>query len=133
MGRAARHVNGTVIMYAEKVTESMRRAIAETDRRREIQRRYNEEHGITPQSIRKTSGNTLYDLHREIKEQERAAERTADYDPGPENAAKEVARLGREMRKAAEMLEFEEAARIRDRIKTLEKRYGLDGSRATRS
>jgi excinuclease ABC subunit B len=132
-GRAARNVKGKVLLYADTVTRSMAEAMGETQRRRERQTLYNEEHGITPQSIRKTSENTLYDLHREIKEQERAAERTADYDPGPENAAKEVTRLSREMRKAAEMLEFEEAARIRDRIKTLEKRYGLDGSRATRS
>ena len=132
-GRAARNVNGKVLLYADSVTRSMAEAMEETRRRREKQTLYNEEHGIIPRSIRKSSENTLYDLHREIKELERAAERTADYDPGPENAAREVARLGREMRKAAEMLEFEEAARIRDRIKTLEKRYGLDGSRATRS
>ncbi len=132
-GRAARNVKGKVLLYADTVTRSMAEAMGETRRRRERQTLYNEEHGITPQSIRKTSENTLNDLHREIKEQERAAERTADYDPGPENAAKEVSRLTREMRKAAEMLEFEEAARIRDRIKTLEKRHGLDGSRATRS
>ena len=132
-GRAARNVNGKVLLYADSVTRSMAEAMEETRRRRERQTLYNQEHGIIPRSIRKSSENTLYDLHREIKELERAAERTADYDPGPENAAREVARLGREMRKAAEMLEFEEAARIRDRIKTLEKRYGLDGSRATRS
>jgi excinuclease ABC subunit B len=132
-GRAARNVKGKVLLYADTVTRSMAEAMGETQRRRERQTRYNEEHGITPQSIRKTSENTLYDLHRETKELERAAERTADYDPGPENAAREVARLSREMRKAAEMLEFEEAARLRDRIKTLEKRHGLEGSRATRS
>jgi excinuclease ABC subunit B len=132
-GRAARNVKGKVLLYADSVTRSMAEAMGETQRRRERQTLYNLEHGIIPQSIRKTADNVLYDLHREIKEHERAAERGADYDPGPENAAKEVARLGREMRKAAEMLEFEEAARIRDRIKTLEKRYGLDGSRATRS
>ena len=132
-GRAARNVKGKVLLYADSVTRSMAEAMGETQRRRERQTLYNLEHGITPQSIRKTADNVLYDLHREIKEHERAAERGADYDPGPEDAAREVARLGREMRKAAEMLEFEEAARIRDRIKTLEKRYGLDGSRATRS
>jgi len=131
-GRAARNVKGKVLLYADTVTRSMAEAMGETQRRRERQTLYNEEHGITPQSIRKSSENILYDLHQDIKEQERAAERGADYDPGPENAAKEVARLGREMRKAAEMLEFEEAARIRDRIKTLEKRYGLHESRATR-
>jgi excinuclease ABC subunit B len=132
-GRAARNVKGKVLLYADTVTRSMAEAMGETSRRRERQTRFNEEHGITPQSIRKTSENILYDLHQDIKEQERAAERTADYDPGPENAAREVARLGREMRKAAEMLEFEAAAKIRDRIKALEKRYGLHESRATRS
>jgi excinuclease ABC subunit B len=131
-GRAARNVKGKVLLYADTVTRSMAEAMGETQRRRERQTLHNEEHGITPQSIRKSSENILYDLHQDIKELERAAERGADYDPGPENAAKEVARLGREMRKAAEMLEFEEAARIRDRIKTLEKRYDLHESRATR-
>ncbi|MDO9581634.1 MAG: excinuclease ABC subunit UvrB [Desulfomicrobium sp.] len=131
-GRAARNVKGKVLLYADTVTRSMAEAMGETQRRRERQTLYNEEHGITPQSIRKSSENVLYDLHQDIKELERAAERGADYDPGPENAAREVARLGREMRKAAEMLEFEEAARIRDRIKTLEKRYDLHESRATR-
>jgi len=132
-GRAARNVKGKVLLYADRVTRSMAEAMGETQRRRERQTLYNLEHGITPQSVVKKADNILYDLHRESKELERAAERGADYDPGAENAAKEVARLGRMMRKAAEMLEFEEAARIRDRIKTLEKRYGLDGSRATRS
>jgi excinuclease ABC subunit B len=131
-GRAARNVRGKVLLYADNVTRSMAEAMGETRRRRERQALHNEEHGIVPQSIRKKSENVLYDLHQEIKEQERAAERTAEYDPGPDNAAKEVARLAREMRKAAEMLEFEEAARIRDRIKSLEKRYGLEGSKATR-
>ena len=131
-GRAARNVRGKVLLYADSVTRSMAEAMGETRRRRERQALHNEEHGIVPQSIRKKSENVLYDLHQEIKEQERAAERTAEYDPGPDNAAKEVARLAREMRKAAEMLEFEEAARIRDRIKSLEKRYGLEGSKATR-
>jgi excinuclease ABC subunit B len=131
-GRAARNVRGKVLLYADTVTRSMAEAMGETQRRRERQARFNAEHGIIPQSIRKTSDNILYDLHQDIKEQERAAERGVDYDPGPENAAREVARLAREMRKAAEMLEFEEAARIRDRIKALEKRYGLSESRATR-
>lgn len=132
-GRAARNVKGKVLLYADSVTRSMAEAMGETQRRRERQTRYNLEHGITPQSIRKTADNALYDLHREVKEQERAAERGADYDPGSENAVKEVARLGREMRKAAEMLEFEEAARIRDRIKFLQQRYSLEGSKATQS
>ena len=131
-GRAARNVRGKVLLYADSVTRSMAAAMDETRRRRERQVRYNEEHGIVPQTIIKKADNVLYDLHREIQAQDRAAERGADYDPGPKDAAREVARLGREMRKAAEMLEFEAAARIRDRIRELEKRYGLDASRGTR-
>jgi excinuclease ABC subunit B len=131
-GRAARNVRGKVLLYADSVTRSMAAAMDETRRRRERQVRYNEEHGIVPRTIIKKADNVLYDLHREIQAQDRAAERGADYDPGLKDAAREVARLGREMRKAAEMLEFEAAARIRDRIRELEKRYGLDASRGTR-
>lgn len=132
-GRAARNVRGRVLLFADKVTRSMAEAMRETERRRERQRAYNEEHGITPQTIRKKTENVLYDLHQEASRQDHAAESAAEYDPGPKNAAQEVARLGREMRKAAEMLEFEAAARLRDRITALEKRYVLDSSRATRT
>jgi excinuclease ABC subunit B len=132
-GRAARNVRGRVLLYADTVTRSMAEAMDETRRRREKQTRFNAEHGIVPQSIRKQVDNVLYDLHQEVHKQDRAAEQAADYDPGPGNAAQEVARLRREMRKAAEMLEFEAAARIRDRIASLENRYGLDRPKASRS
>jgi excinuclease ABC subunit B len=131
-GRAARNVQGKVLLYADKITRSMAEAMNETGRRRERQARFNQEHGITPRSIRKKADNVLYDLHKEVTAQERAAETAGNYDPGPKNAAKEVARLNREMRKAAEMLEFEEAARLRDRIKSLESKYNLTSSKAGR-
>ncbi|MDO4767456.1 MAG: excinuclease ABC subunit UvrB [Pseudomonadota bacterium] len=120
-GRAARHVRGHVLLYADSETRSMREALEETRRRREKQRSYNAEHGITPQSVRKESGNVLYELHREITDKDRAAEEPAPYAVDSGNVKKEVARLTRAMRKAAEALEFEEAARLRDRIAALEK------------
>lgn len=120
-GRAARHVRGHVLLYADSETRSMREALEETRRRREKQRSYNAEHGITPQSVRKESGNVLYELHREITDKDRAAEEPAFYAVDSGNMKKEVARLTRAMRKAAEALEFEEAARLRDRIAALEK------------
>ena len=132
-GRAARNVRGRVLLYADRVTRSMAEAMDETRRRREKQSQFNTEHGIVPQSIRKQVDNVLYDLHQEIGRQERAAEQACGYDPEPKDAAQEVARLRREMRKAAEMLEFEAAARFRDRIASLENRYGLDRPKASRS
>ncbi|AMD93770.1 excinuclease ABC subunit UvrB [Desulfomicrobium orale] len=120
-GRAARHVRGHVLLYADNETRSMREALEETRRRREKQRNYNAEHGITPQSVRKESGNVLYELHREVADKDRAAEEPALYAVDSGNVKKEVARLTRAMRKAAEALEFEEAARLRDRIAALEK------------
>jgi excinuclease ABC subunit B len=117
IGRAARHLNGTVIMYAERVTESMRRALAETGRRREIQRRYNEEHGITPQSVKRN----ITDLGMAVVEADwsvpLAAEGGAEYQP--EELPKIVAALEAEMRGAAEAMEFERAAELRDRLLAL--------------
>jgi excinuclease ABC subunit B len=118
VGRAARHVNGTVIMYAEKVTESMRRAIAETDRRREIQRRYNAEHGITPQSTKRA----ITDLGMAVVEADwstvpMAADGGVEYQP--EELPRIVAELEAEMRAAADGMEFERAAELRDRLLAL--------------
>jgi len=118
IGRAARHVNGTVIMYAEKVTDSMRRAIAETDRRREVQRRYNEEHGITPQSVKRN----ITDLGMAVNEADyvtipMAADGGAEY--RPEELPKILSELEGQMREAAEAMEFERAAELRDRILAL--------------
>ncbi|GBD29868.1 UvrABC system protein B [bacterium HR32] len=148
MGRAARNVSGRVILYADEVTDSMRRAIEETNRRRQIQLRYNEEHGITPQTVQKPV--------RDLIELEQVAEPAADYRPAsgevltaeeivrlveeqgatvpwdvarllmltPQELEATVDRLEREMRRAAANLEFEKAAKLRDQIAELKKGLG---------
>jgi len=121
IGRAARNVRGKAILYADKITDSMRRAIDETERRRARQIEHNEAHGITPQTIVKNIADIMADAHGTPgrKPARKVAEKTADYGPepvAPEEAAKEIARLEKDMFKAAENLEFEEAAKLRDRI-----------------
>ncbi len=117
IGRAARHINGTAIMYADRITDSMRRAIDETDRRRKIQVAYNEEHGIVPATIVKEI--------RDLTDRVRVATRTDAEEVGAERgltqlSADELARLIRElerqMKAAAQDLEFEKAALLRDQI-----------------
>lgn len=114
IGRAARNTNGKVIMYADELTDSMDKAISETNRRRKIQMQYNKEHGITPQTIKK-----------DIRDSIRAtivAETSEKYEL-TENASIEeiINKLTEEMLKHAEKMEFEEAAKLRDKIKELEK------------
>jgi excinuclease ABC subunit B len=113
MGRAARHVNGTVIMYADKMTDSMKRAIEETNRRRDIQTKYNEEHGIIPASIVKAVRDLTDSVRAAAEEKERAA-------IGARMPKDEIARLIKElekqMKQAAQELEFEKAALLRDQI-----------------
>ncbi len=117
MGRAARHVDGHVIMYADTTTTAMREAIDETYRRRSIQEAYNKEHGITPRSIKKAI--------RDITERVRAvAETKAPYTPTPisrEEVIRLIKELETQMRRAAKNLEFEKAALLRDRIIELRK------------
>jgi excinuclease ABC subunit B len=112
MGRAARHIDGHVIMYADKITGSMERAIAETKRRRQIQEAYNREHSITPQGIRKA----IKDITERVKT---VAEPRAEYVAIPEtreDIARLVKELEKQMKAAARNLEFEKAALLRDRI-----------------
>jgi excinuclease ABC subunit B len=109
IGRAARNAGGTVIMYADTVTPSMRAAIDETDRRRAIQSAYNEEHGIVPQTIRK-SIRDLIEISGPAAKNERGVKMTEH-----ERRA-EIERLEKEMRKAAKMLEYEYAAVLRDEL-----------------
>ena len=120
MGRAARHIDGHVIMYADSVTSSMQAAIDETQRRRRIQLDYNKEHGITPQGIRKA----IRDITERVKV---AAEVRAVYDATAPHTREDVARLIKElegqMKTAARNLEFEKAALIRDRIIELRKEF----------
>jgi excinuclease ABC subunit B len=113
MGRAARHVDGRVLLYADTMTESMKKAIAETERRRAIQGAHNEAHGITPQGIRKA----IRDLGERLKA---VAETRAGYEAGQPIPKEEVARLvkdlERQMKEAARSMEFERAALLRDQI-----------------
>ncbi|KPK47606.1 MAG: excinuclease ABC subunit B, partial [Dehalococcoidia bacterium SM23_28_2] len=112
MGRAARHVDGRVIMYADTMTESMRSAIGETERRRRIQTSYNQEHGIQPEGIRKA----IRDLTDRVR---KVAEERAVYRTGPipkDEIARLIKDLESQMKKAAQNLEFERAALLRDQI-----------------
>jgi excinuclease ABC subunit B len=115
IGRAARHPDGLVIMYADRVTDSMRRAIDETDRRRAVQQAYNDEHGIVPQVMVKPINVTL-----PTESEETAAEEVAVYKKMTQREkAFKLEELREQMRQAALALEFEKAAEIRDRMKRL--------------
>jgi excinuclease ABC subunit B len=130
VGRAARNVNGKALMYADKMTDSMKLAISETERRRAIQEAYNVEHGITPASIIKSIDEVMSSIY----------ERDYVTIGGPPNDAETfrthgeleafVTQLQGQMKAAAANLEFEKAAKLRDRIKQLRTReLGLAGSR----
>lgn len=114
VGRAARHVEGTVLMYADTVTDSMQRAIKETNRRRAIQQRYNEEHGIEPRSIAKAVRD-LTDRVRQVAEQQEGYAVSATALPADE-MRRLIEDLEKQMRAAAKELEFEKAALLRDQI-----------------
>ena len=118
MGRAARHVNGTVIMYAEIMTKSMKAAIDEVSRRREVQAQYNKKHNIIPRSIEKALRERLIEKVEELEESLGKKE-LAVSDIPPREREKMIRNLEAQMRQAAQLLDFEEAARIRDQIKEL--------------
>jgi excinuclease ABC subunit B len=128
IGRAARNVSGTAILYADQTTESMRAAISETNRRRALQAAYNQEHGITPESVKKNIADVLSSVYEadyagvpEIEE-EKAEERFRTVD----DLDREVKALEKQMREAAKALEFEKAAELRDQIRKLRAReFGL--------
>ena len=120
IGRASRHVEGTAILYADRVTGSMKNAIDESDRRRKIQREFNETHGITPESVRRALDEVMgtpiaADYSSVSLEETEDAELVDD----PQRLFGELKRLENEMYRAAERLEFESAANIRDRIRYL--------------
>ena len=119
IGRAARNSEGHVIMYADNMTDSMRLAIEETERRREIQKAYNEEHGITPQTIKKAVRD-LISISKEV------AQKDLQFEKDPESmSAKELEKLigevQKKMKKAAAELDFETAAMLRDQMIGLKK------------
>ena len=119
IGRAARNAEGHVIMYADTITDSMRNAIYETNRRREIQQKYNEQHGITPRTIRKAVRD-LISISKEIAKEEK------EYEKDPESMSREeleklVNEVQKQMKKAAAELNFEAAAELRDKMIKLKK------------
>ncbi|MFO7787436.1 MAG: excinuclease ABC subunit UvrB [Halospina sp.] len=135
MGRAARNVNGKAILYADRETGSMRRAIDETERRREKQMAHNEEHGITPKGLDKKVADIMEGVHVQRKRGDgsrEVAESSAEYSvdvhgKDADQMLKEIDRLEDEMYKAASNLEFEKAARLRDEANKLKEaalRYG---------
>jgi excinuclease ABC subunit B len=129
VGRAARNARGTAIMYADKVTGSMRRAIDETDRRRNKQAEFNRLHGITPRSVRKAISDIM-EVDRpgapgSRRTLQRVAEEAAEYaNMSPVELAKRIKALEQQMYHHAQDLEFEEAARVRDEIQRMQQ-YGL--------
>ena len=132
IGRAARHLNGTAILYADAVTDSMRRAMGETERRRLKQIAYNESHGITPKGVEKVVKDMIDGVYasRAAKEGTRAARtEAAGLALSEKDLTREVKRLEKEMLECARNLEFERAAGLRDTLKTLkEKLFGVADS-----
>ncbi|MEN9860869.1 MAG: excinuclease subunit UvrB, partial [Cyanobacteriota bacterium] len=124
IGRAARHVEGVALLYADNLTDSMDKAITETERRRAIQQAYNEKHGITPTPAGKRAGNSILaflEVSRRLNdEQLEQATEQAEHNEVPLDALPElIQQLEEKMKNAAKNLEFEEAANLRDRIKGL--------------
>ncbi|MGV8038726.1 MAG: excinuclease ABC subunit UvrB [Thermoanaerobaculaceae bacterium] len=129
IGRAARHINGTAILYADVETDSLRRALGETRRRRAVQEAYNREWGIEPRSIIKDIANPLLQLSNlDYHDRAFAVPSLGELDTSdPQSLAKAIAELEKEMRAAAKRLEFEQAAALRDRIKELRSQQILRG------
>ena len=124
IGRAARNANGRVIMYADNITRSMRKAIDETNRRREIQMAYNEEHGITPQTIIKDIRDSI-SAKKEVTNDEELLELEETANINDDNIEEHLAELEQQMFTAAEKFEFEQAAKLRDTIAELKEKYKL--------
>jgi len=131
IGRAARNVRGKAILYADKMTRSMKYAIEETERRRDRQIAYNQEHGITPQTIKKRIADIMEGARDQASARgvRRAAERRADYrSMSPEKAAAQIKELEARMHEHAKNLEFEDAAQLRDEIQRIKRDSLLEGA-----
>jgi len=127
IGRAARNVRGKAILYADRITGSMERAIAETDRRRAKQVAFNQEHGITPKTIEKNIADVMEGAYEDTRRRERRASRVAEMadeyaDITPATLPRAIDELEKRMFRHAELLEFEEAARVRDQMTRLKER-----------
>jgi excinuclease ABC subunit B len=123
IGRAARNVKGKVLMYADRETDSMKKAISETARRRALQQQFNEEHGITPQTIQKAVQDltgTAQDDYSDLAKYKTPKSAKGKKDVPAEEIPALIGKLKQEMFDLAEALEFEKAAAVRDRIKDLE-------------
>jgi excinuclease ABC subunit B len=120
IGRAARNVNGQVILYADAVTKSMRIAIDETDRRRDIQRQYNQDHDITPESIVKSISDVLHSVYEADYVTVPLAAEAGETYHSQEDLEKLIKKLRKEMKSAADRYDFERAAELRDRVFKLE-------------
>ena len=120
IGRSARNASGSVIMYADKITDSMKLAIDETNRRRKLQVEYNKEHNITPKTIKKSIENNLLSLVASYRSLEDiVAEQMSEFNVDKKDLPKLLEKLEKDMHKAAKILDFERAAQIRDQIKKL--------------
>ena len=118
IGRAARNAEGKVVLYADKMTDSIKQALEETERRRKKQFEYNLKHGITPQTIKKAISNTLLTMTETDEDKEKKTTTVSVKDL--KNIDKEIKRLRKEMKAYAEDLEFEKAMKCRDEIRRLE-------------
>ena len=117
IGRAARNAEGHVIMYGDTITDSMRAAITETKRRREIQMAYNEEHGLTPKTIQKAIRDVISITNEEAPEKSRGSLKKDMESMNRKELTEMIAKLTKKMNKAAAELNFEEAAELRDELK----------------
>ncbi len=125
MGRAARNIHGTAILYADRITDSMRRAIGETDRRRTRQLAFNAEHGITPRSVIKQVRDLIDGVYSEKAGKEalrQEQQRLWVEDVEEKDLSREIRRLEKQMLEHAKNLEFEQAARVRDQLAALRER-----------
>ena len=121
IGRAARNLDGTAILYADRITKSMEYAISETERRKKIQEEFNKTHHITPESIKKNIQASLYSPENSDYHDVKIAEPSKEYRVDPKDLPKEIAKLDKQMKEAAKDLEFEKAAEIRDKLIALKK------------